>query len=65
MRRGREPPQDEIVEALALVNRAVSAHRVAADDPHARDLSRAQALRVRLGYGTGDEVVDGAWDEQP
>jgi hypothetical protein len=54
---------DEIASALAHVNRAVAAYRVCAADPYAHDVSRDQALRVRLGYGTGHELVEGAWDE--
>ena len=48
-------------QALELVNHAVSAHRVAAQDPHVRDLTIADVQRVRLGYGTGDDVVEGSW----
>ena len=54
---------EEIATALAHVNHAVAAYRVCAADPHAHDVSRDQALRVRLGYGTGAELVDGGWDE--
>ena len=50
-------------QALELVNHAVSAHRVAAQDPHVRDLVAADVQRVRLGYGTGDDVVEGSWRE--
>jgi hypothetical protein len=51
----------EVEEALELVNVAVAAHRVAAQDPYVRDLVLADAQHVRLGYGTGDEVVEGSW----
>jgi hypothetical protein len=54
---------DEIANALAHVNHAVAAYRVCAADPHAHDVSRDQAVRVRLGYGTGAGLVDGGWDE--
>jgi hypothetical protein len=36
---------------------------VAAQDPRVRDIAAADAQRVRLGYGTGDEVVEGTWRE--
>jgi hypothetical protein len=52
---------DEITEALQLLNRAVQAHRVSAGDPYATDVSREGARRIRVGYGTGDELVDGRW----
>src|SRR4051794_9554545 len=48
-------------EALAVLSRAVHAHRVAAADPYARALSREAALVVRVGYGTGDQVAEGRW----
>lgn len=57
----RDAAADDVAQALELVNRAVSAHRVAAQDPHVRDVVAGDAQRVRLGYGTGDEVVEGTW----
>jgi hypothetical protein len=59
--RGRDAAADDVEQALELVNHAVSAHRVAAQDPHVRDLVAADIQRVRLGYGTGDDVVEGSW----
>lgn len=58
---GRDAAADQVEQALELVNHAVSAHRVAAQDPHVRDLTMADVQRVRLGYGTGDDVVEGSW----
>ena len=49
----------EVGEALLLLNRAIQAHRVSAGDPYASDVARAQARRVRVGYGSGDELVEG------
>ena len=60
---GREASAAAVEDALAQVNFAVSAHRIAAQDPHVRDLGVAHVQRVRVGYGTGDEVVEGAWRE--
>jgi hypothetical protein len=60
---GRDAAAEEVERALALVNHAVSAHRVAAQDAHVRDLVIADVQRVRLGYGTGDDVVEGSWTE--
>jgi hypothetical protein len=59
----REISATEVEEALALVNAVVSAHRVAALDPHVRDVAVSDVQRMRLGYGTGDEVVEGNWRE--
>lgn len=51
----------EVAEALKLLNRAIHAHRVSAADPYVGDLSVVGARRVRLGYGGGDELVEGRW----
>ena len=48
-----------IGEALRTVNRVMHLHRVAAADAAPRDVTRAQALVVRVGYGTGEDVADG------
>jgi hypothetical protein len=54
---------EEIETALGHVNGAITAYRVCAANPYAGDVSREQALRVRLGYGAGAELVDGAWKD--
>ena len=54
---------EEVAWAIGHLNVAVSAYRVAAGDAHARDVSGEQALRVRLGYGSGSELVNGAWKD--
>jgi hypothetical protein len=50
-------------EALALLNHAVAARRAAAADPYAADADPARALAARAGYGTGDQVAEGEWEE--
>ena len=60
---GRDAAAEEVEQALELVNRVLCAHRVAAQDPYVRDVVATDAQRVRLGFGTGDEVVDGTWRE--
>ena len=47
--------------AVALVNRAVHAHRAAALDPAAPDVSVAHALAVRIGFGTGEQLSEGSY----
>jgi hypothetical protein len=47
--------------ALAVVARAVRAHRIASGDPTVREPSLAQALVVRAGYGAGEQVAEGRW----
>lgn len=51
----------EIPAALAVLNRVLYAQRIAAADPYARELSAAQALSVRAGWGEGEQVADGRW----
>ena len=59
----RETAAAEVDEALALLNRALHAYRVSAADPYAMDVTPGRARRVRLGYGVGDELVEGRWRE--
>jgi hypothetical protein len=59
----RSAGEDDVDRALIALNAAVRAHRLAAADPTVREVGRHQALIVRLGYGTGDEVADGHWSE--
>jgi hypothetical protein len=51
----------EIPAALAVLNRVLYAQRIAAADPYARELSVAQALSVRAGWGEGEQVAEGRW----
>lgn len=53
----------ELADALAVLNRALHAYRLAAADPHARGVGRDDALVARLGYGDGEQVADGLWTE--
>ena len=57
---------DEVVaDALAVLNRAVAAHRVSAADPLLADADPARALVVRVGYGLGEQVAEGALGVRP
>ncbi len=47
--------------AAATLNRLLFAHRIATADPHVRELSPAQALVVRAGWGEGEQVAFGHW----
>jgi hypothetical protein len=47
--------------AAATLNRLLLAHRIATADPHVRDISPAQALIVRAGWGEGEQVAYGHW----
>ena len=48
---------------MATLNRAIHAHRASRADPHARDVSAEAALVVRIGYGPGDAVADGHFEQ--
>jgi hypothetical protein len=56
-------PEAEAAAALAVLNRLLHLHRVAAADPAVPEAARDQALAVRVGIGRGEEVVEGRWTE--
>jgi hypothetical protein len=66
LRSGRDAAEAEVDAAVRRLNDAIRAHRLAAADAGARDVTAAQALAVRIGYGEGDAVADGrfadAWE---
>ena len=49
--------------AVALLNRALEALREATEDPLIHDAGASQALTIRIGWGTGDQLADGDWSE--
>jgi hypothetical protein len=57
-----EAVEAEVSAALAVVNRAVHAHRSAAMDPAIPDVSPEAALALRIGFGVGDEMADGRFE---
>jgi hypothetical protein len=59
----REQAERELEAGVATVNRALRAQRAAAADPYVVEVSAARALVSRIGYGIGDEVVDGRYAE--
>jgi hypothetical protein len=55
---------DAVLETgTALLNDALHAQAVAAADPHVATLTPERAVAVRLGYGSGDQIADGAYSE--
>jgi hypothetical protein len=58
---GRIDLANEATAALAVVNRLIGAHRIAAADPFTHQLPPEAAVAVRAGYGEGQEVADGGW----
>jgi hypothetical protein len=58
--RGDEAGLDaEVDDALGELNSVLRTHRAAAADPYVREVSRAVANVVRVGYGSGERVADG------
>ena len=55
--------EDELASGLAVLNRALQAHRLAAADPHAHGVGPDDPLVARLGYGAGEQVADGLWTD--
>ena len=49
----------EAERALRELNRVIRAHRAAAADPYARDVTARGALAIRVGYGSGEQVAEG------
>jgi hypothetical protein len=48
-------------EALEVLNSAIRAHRAGAHDPYAVEVTLRDARRVRIGYGTTEQVQEGRW----
>jgi hypothetical protein len=62
--RGDAAAREDLVEtALLELNALLRAHRAAAADPYAREIARWHANVVRVGYGTGEQVADGRFDQ--
>lgn len=60
----READLDALADAaVARLNGVLHAQRIAVADPWAREVSRAQAIVVRVGYGDGERVAEGRWDK--
>lgn len=53
----------EVGEALKLINSAIHAHRMASLDGNLADVAAAHALVVRIGFGDGEGLADGRWEE--
>lgn len=61
---GDELATDAQVEtALRLINLALAAQRAGSQDPYVHELGVLQAVTIRIGYGVGDELVDGSWSD--
>ncbi len=59
LRRDARALDAEVDDAARELNAVLRTHRAAAADPYVREVSRAVANAVRVGYGSGDRVADG------
>jgi hypothetical protein len=50
---------DVVADAIWLLNQALHAQRAATADPYTPEVSAAQALVVRIGYGSGAQLAEG------
>ena len=60
-RAGGREARERVAAALAVLNQALHARRIAAADPYAGEVAPPHALATRVGYGTGEQVADGRW----
>ncbi len=63
LRANEELTEAELVAAVAVLNRALFARRLATADPYLTEVSVERALVARVGYGEGDAVADGRYAE--
>lgn len=56
-------PEREAHAAARVLNRVLYAHRIAGAAAHIHEISPAQALVVRAGFGEGEQVADGLWSD--
>jgi hypothetical protein len=62
--RANDPAMEEELEnALRVLNRALRARRAATADPWLGDVSVERALVARIGYGSGDAVAEGRYGD--
>jgi hypothetical protein len=51
----------DVLATVATINRVLHSHRIASADPYVHEVSPAQALAIRAGWGEGEQVADGRW----
>jgi hypothetical protein len=63
LRADEELVEAELAGAVAVLNRALFARRLATADPYLAEVSVERALVARVGYGEGEDVADGRYAE--
>lgn len=56
-------PEREAHVAAAALNRLLFAHRIASAAAYVREVSPAQAIVIRAGFGEGEQVAEGLWTD--
>ncbi len=56
-------PEHEAQAAATVLNRVLWAHRIAGAEAYVHEISPAQAIVLRAGYGEGEQVADGLWSD--
>ena len=51
----------DVLAYVGILNRVLHLHRLACADPHLHEVSPAQALVIRAGWGEGEQVAAGRW----
>ena len=51
----------DVHRAVAVLNRLLHSHRIASADAYLHEVSPAQALLIRAGWGGGEQVAYGRW----
>jgi hypothetical protein len=61
--RDSEAAEARISAGLQSLNTVLRSHRIATQDPYDHEIGRDAALIVRTGYGTGEGLAEGRWEE--
>jgi hypothetical protein len=58
-----EAAEATVAAGLRAVNAVLRAHRVVTHDPYGHEIGREATLVARVGYGTGEGLAEGRWEE--
>jgi hypothetical protein len=58
-----EAAESRVAAGLGAANSVLRAHRVATADPYGHEIGREAVLVARVGYGSGEGLAEGRWDE--
>jgi hypothetical protein len=61
--RDPEAAEERVTDGLRAANAVLRAYRVATHDPYGHEIGRRAVLVARVGYGTGDRLAQGQWEE--